>query len=257
MFKKIALVTALVATASFATWDKFPVLEAGKGQAEAAVHYGMQDDLSQLGLSVAGRYTVIPNLELGVKVPFVLFTHWDGDDQKQDGLYNIPVMVRYQFMPIMNAFLDFTVPTGSEDLRGKDSPFGFHFGVQYSQPFGSVLFGSEIGLALETAGDDDTTPPWDLNLGAEAKFPMGMVAPYVGVDLDMLLGKYTRDGDNVGKSYTGKLGIAPYVGANIAINQMMYADVSAKVSMGDDYMVVKTTRDDMWISLTAKFGVNF
>ncbi len=252
MLKKIALATALLATASFATWDKFPVLEANKGQAEIGANYLIQGDVTQLGLFAQARYTVIPNLELGAAVPFVLFTHWDGDDAKQDGLDNIPVMVRYQFMPIMNAFLDFTVPTGSEDLRGKDSPFGFHFGVQYSQPFGSVLFGSEIGLALETAGDDDTTPPWDMNLGAEAQFPMGMVTPYVGLDFDMLLGKYTYDGDNVGKSHTGDWGIAPYVGANIAINQMMYADVSAAFGIGEDIY-----GEDTPITRTAKCGVNF
>ena len=257
MFKKIALVTALVATASFATWDKFPVLEAGKGQAEVGANYLIQGDATQLGLFGQARYAVISNLELGVAVPFVLFTHWDGDDAKMDGLDNIPVMVRYQFMPIMNAFLDFTIPTASEDLRGKDGPLGFHFGVQYSQAFGAVNFGSELGLKLETEGDDKTTPPWDMNLGAEAQFPLGMVTPYVGLDIDMLLGKATVDGDNVGESHTGEMGFFPYVGANIAINQMMYADVSARFGFGGDYLKATVKTDDTPITLTAKFGINF
>ena len=110
MFKKIALAAALTATASFATWNYFPVLENHKGQAEVGVTDLMQDKTNQLGLFVGARYTVIPNLELGVKLPYTVFTHWDGEDAKRDGLNNIPLMVRYQFMPIMNAFVDVDLP---------------------------------------------------------------------------------------------------------------------------------------------------
>ena len=239
MLKKIALVAALAATASFATWNYFPVQEAGKGQAEIGVTDKMQDKANQLALFAQARYTIIQNFELGVKVPFVIFTHWDGHDLKQDGLDEIPLMLRYQFMPIMNAFLDVTLPTCSEDLCGKDDPFGFHFGVQYSQNFGLVNFGSELGLKLETAGDDKTTPPWDLNIG-------------LGADIDILIGKYTFDGDNYGKSHTGDLGIAPFLGLNIAINPMFYVDLSAQFGIGDDYYGDKTP---IW--LTGKLGINF
>ena len=34
MFKKIALAAALAASAAFATWDYYPVLEGGKGSAK-------------------------------------------------------------------------------------------------------------------------------------------------------------------------------------------------------------------------------
>ena len=59
MFKKIALAAALVATASFATWDKFPVLEQGKGQAAVGINDLMQDKGNQLSLGAKGRFTVI------------------------------------------------------------------------------------------------------------------------------------------------------------------------------------------------------
>ena len=253
MLKKIALVAAVAATASFATWNYFPVQEAGKGQAEIGVTDKMQDKLNQFALFAQARYTIIPNFELGVKVPFVLFTHVDGHDLKQDGLGDIPVMLRYQFMPIMNAFLDVSVPTCSEDLCGKEDPVGFHFGVQYSQNFGFVNFGSELGLKLETAGDDKTTPPWDMNIGLEGDFAVSeMFTPYVGVDFDMLIGKYTFDGDNVGESHTGDMGIAPYVGVGIAINPMFYVDLNAKFGFGEDIYGKKTP---IW--LTGKFGINF
>ena len=250
MLKKIALATALLATASFATWDKFPVLEANKGQAEAGATYTMAGDFSSLGMFVQGRYTVIPNLELGLSVPFVLFSDYDGVDGP-DGLENIPVMVRYQFMPTMNAFVDLIIPLGDEELA--DDGFGVHFGVQYSQPFGSVVLGTEAGFELHTQGDDEYSDSYDLNLGAEVRIPMGMVTPYVGLDLDMLIGEPTIDGDEIpGSDRSGTLGIAPYVGANIGITEMVYADVQARFGIGEDYY-----GEDMPIWLTAKVGVNF
>ena len=254
MFKKIALVTALVATASFATWDKFPVLEAGKGQAEIGAKYTIAGDASQLGLFGQARYSVISNLELGVAVPFVLFTDNDGADGP-DGIDNIPVMVRYQFMPILNAFVDVSIPTGDEEVVGPADGLGVYFGVQYSQAFGAVNFGSELGLGIRTEGDDEQSPPYDLKVGAEGQFPLGMVTTYVGVDFVMWLGEYTHDGDSApGADDSGTIGFVPYVGANIGINQMMYADVSASFDLRDDKM--RGTKDTP-ITLTAKFGINF
>ena len=88
MFKKIALATALVATASFATWDKFPVLENHKGQAKVGFTYGLPMDKVSTGDLYAGaRYTVIPNLELGTVFNYKLFTDVDGNDGS-DGMHN-------------------------------------------------------------------------------------------------------------------------------------------------------------------------
>lgn len=258
MFKKIALAAALVATASFATWDKFPVLEQGKGQAAVGINDLMQDKWNQLGLSAKARYTIIPNLEVGFEIPFVIFTHWDGEDAEADGLADIPLMVRYQFMPTMNAFLDISLPTCNEDLCGEDGPVGFHFGAQYSQNFGMVNFGSELGLAIETKGDDKTTPPWELNAGAEADIAVNpMLTPYVGLDLAMLLGKYTYDGENGGDSHTGDLGIGPYLGLGIAFNPMITLDLCAQFIFGKDYLKVTTQSDEMVTTLGATLFINF
>ena len=254
MFKKLALAAALTATASFATWDYFPVQDAGKGQAELHLDYLMVDKTSQMALSAGARYTIVQNFEAGVIVPFVLFTHWDGEDvEDANGLSDVQLLLRYQFMPIMNAFLDVELPTCNKDLCGEDGPVGFHFGVQYSQKFGMVDFGSELGLALETKGDDKTTPPWDMNLGLEADFAVSeMITPYVGIDINMLLGKYTVDGENMGDSHTGDMGFAPYLGLTFNINPMFYAGAQAQFCFGDDYY-----GPDMVTILTAKVGVNF
>ena len=251
MLKKIAFVTAIAAATSFATWDKFPVLDNHKGNAEVGADYTLQDDANAFALFAGVRYTVIPGLELATQVPYVLSQEAQPDDV--DGLDNIPVMVRYQFLPVMNAFVDFVIPVGDEDIA--DDGFGFHFGVQYSQEFGAVNFGSELGFELHTQGDDKASEPYDLNLGVEAQFALGAVTPYVGVDLDMWVGENTLDGKEVaGSDVSGTVGAAPYVGATVEINQMMYADVSASFDLRDDKM--RGTKDTP-ITLEGKFGVNF
>ena len=261
MFKKIALATALVATASFATWDKFPVLENHKGQVKVSDYLLMQDKWSQDGSTLSARYTVVPNLELGLKLGYVFYTEWDGKDldPKQEGFDNIPLMIRYQFMPAMNAFLDVTFPTGSEDLYGKDKPFGFHFGAQYSQEFGMVSLGTELGLQLETAGDDKDTPPWTLNIGAEGDFAVSqLLTPYVGIDLYMLLGKFTHDGDNYGDSYTGDLLFNPYLGITFSFNSVVSLDICASFLFGNkDAMLVKSYSDETQTVIEFSLGINF
>ena len=254
MLKKIVLAAAVAATASFATWNYFPVLEAGKGQAEIGVTDKMQDKVNQLGLFVGARYTIIQNLELGLKLPYTIFTHNDGHDAKVDGLGNLPIMVRYQFMPILNAFVDVDLPIGDKKVVARGDGLGVYFGVQYSQNFGMVNFGSELGLRIRTEGDDDVSPPYNLHIGLEGDFAVSqMFTPYVGADFDMYLGEYTHDGKELLDSdASGDLGIAPYLGVNIAINPMFYVDLSAKFGIGDDYYGDKTP---IW--LTGKFGINF
>ena len=162
-------------------------------------------------------------------------------------------------MPIMNAFLDVTLPVGSKEVVGEDDPFVFHFGAQYSQKFGMVNFGSEAGLQIETEGEDKTTPPWTLNLGAEADFEVNqMLTPYIGIDLYMLLGKTTYDGKNGDKDFTGDLLFKPYLGACIAFNQMLSLDISASLLFGNsDAMHMKSWADETRTLIDVHLNVNF
>lgn len=250
MIKKIMLAAALAATASFATWDKFPVLEAGKGQAKVGLGYDMQGDYSGLGLYAGVRYTVIPNLELGTVLPYTIFTDYDGYDGP-DGLGNLPIMVRYQFMPAMNAFVDAILPIGEEELN--DDGFGIHVGVQYSQKFGMIDLGAEAGLLISTEGDDEVSPPWNLNVGAEADFVLGgPVTPYVGLDMNMYLGEYTHDGDELPWSdASGTLGLWLTLGVGYQVNQMISLDASFGLGFGEDYYGEDTP---MSIDFNAKFN---
>ena len=156
MLKKIILATALVATASFATWDKFPVLPEHKGQAKVGFVYGIPaEDVSTGDIYAGARFTIIQNLELGTIFKYKMFTDVDGHDGS-DGVFNLPIMARYQFMPVMNGFLDLDLPIGEEAFN-RDG-LGVHFGVQYSQAFGMVALGTELGFLLETEGDDKSGP---------------------------------------------------------------------------------------------------
>ena len=69
MLKKIALATALLATASFATWDKFPVLEANKGQAEVGAKYMIAGDVTQLGMFAQARSPSSPTSNWARRFP--------------------------------------------------------------------------------------------------------------------------------------------------------------------------------------------
>lgn len=251
MLKKILLATALVATASFATWDKFPVKEAGKGQAKVGLDYQMQGEASGMELVAGARFSPIANLEIGTVFSYVLFTDYDGIDGP-DGVENLPIMIRYQFMPTMNAFLDVDLPIGEEELSSDG--LGLHFGVQYSQGFGMVTLGSELGLEIRTEGDDEVSPPYVLNVGAEGDFAVNeMITPYVGADLYMLLGEKTHDGEELpGSDYSGTIGVHPYVGVGIAFNPMFTLDLFAGFGIGEDYY-----GEDTLIDIAATLFINF
>lgn len=232
MFKKIALATALIASASFATWDKFPVLDANKGQAKVGVGYDMQGDYSALGFYAGARYSVIQNLELGLVLPYTIFTDYDGNDGP-DGLGNLPIMVRYQFMQPMNAFVDVTLPIGEEELNGDG--IGIHAGVQYAMDINQMIsLGSEVGFNFETEGDDKYTPAYEINAGVELDFAvMPQLTPYVGLDLNFKVTDSEAGDWDLGDS--GDMGIWLTLGAGYAINEMIGVDASFGMGFGEDY----------------------
>ena len=252
MLKKIILATALVATASFATWDKFPVLPEHKGQAKVGFVYGIPaEDVSTGDIYAGARFTVIQNLELGTIFKYKMFTDVNGNDGA-DGVFNLPIMARYQFMPVMNAFLDLDIPIGEEAFN-RDG-LGVHLGVQYSQAFGMVALGTELGFQVETEGDDKYAAPWNLNLGAEADFNVNnMVTPYLGLDLNMFIGKASYDGKSSGPNRTGDIGVEPYLGVAIAFNPMFALDLSGRFKFGEDYY----GHDDTEMYFDAHLNINF
>ena len=72
MFKQIALTCALIVTSSFAAWDLFPVLDNHKGETQVGVSFHTQGDTQSLTPYVGTRYTVLPNLELALVLPYYI-----------------------------------------------------------------------------------------------------------------------------------------------------------------------------------------
>lgn len=227
MFKKIALACIFFATASFATWDFFPVLENHKGETRIGATFAKQGKPMALVPYVGSRYTVLPNLELAMIVPYYVHLNINNEN----GLSNPEFMVRYQFLPFLNAFLDVEAPINKAPYTG--DAWEFYFGTQYSQKFGIVNLGSELGFGLETSGDNDITPPFFLHTALEADFEFGIpVIPLIGAGATMEIGKYSRDGKSYGNSHTGHMQGKGFGGARFVINPAFNVEATGAVIFG-------------------------
>jgi hypothetical protein len=241
MFKKLVLAAAFCATASFATWDKFPVLEDHKGEMAVGASFVNEGSSDPMRLTpyLGSRYTVMPNLELAVMLPYYVNLNINNDN----GLANPELMARYQFMPSVNVFLDVLVPI-SHGYYCYDA-WVFSFGAQYSQNFGVVDFGAELGLSVNMETDDDFSVPLRLNFGAEADFKLNIpLTPFVGADALVLMGHFTGKNEAGGKyddNLTGEFAVYPYVGLKYAITPNVSVQASAKTAFGKKSVVGSET----------------
>lgn len=241
MLKKIAVAAALCASASFAGWDLFPVLEDHRGEFLVGTGFLVQGSGKAVLPGLGVRYTLAPNFEMSV-MGQAFFVVSEGDGEY---LYDPVVSMRYQFTPNMNVVLDMHIPVGSEELN--DDGFGFGFGIQYSRNTGVVNFGSQLGLAVYTEGDDGFTPPFELDLAGETDFLTGSaVTPFIGVSLAVMLGEYTYEGENVsrflfGEDVSGKVMVKPSFGVKFAVSPKSHFDLGVSFVTGDEVLVGSET----------------
>lgn len=256
MLKKILMGAAILATSSFATYSQFPVPEAHKGEAKIVGEFSMQDKWKGLDISVKGRFVPAQNLELWLNLPFAVVTRWDGKDTDDERLKNMTFGGRYQIIPTVAAFLDVTFPTGRKYKDGDD--FSFYFGGQYSQDFGAIALGTELGLSLSTEGDDKYRSPMEMTLIAELDPNVSpVVSPYVGLSLKILLSDPKVDGHKSGDT-SGDVGIFPYAGANIKLSPMLSLDFNVTIGLGKDYLRYTCEGNDKTsITLGAALVANF
>ena len=255
MLKKIILGAALLASTSFATYSYFPVPEAMHGDAKLVADFDMQDKYKDLQLTLKGRFVPVQNLELTLSLPYMVFTKWDGEDTNGDGMKNLSFGARYQVIPTVAAFLDMTFPTGKDEIN--DDGFGFYFGGQYSQKFGNLDFGSELGLGFNTEGDDKFKGPMQLTIAAELDpIVSPIISPYVGASFKIALGDPKYDGHKNGDT-SGDVGFFPYVGANFKITDMFSADLCALFGFGKDYLLHFYGNKKTPITLEASFNASF
>ncbi|MCQ2063322.1 MAG: transporter [Fibrobacter sp.] len=236
MLKKLAFIATVTTTMSFAAWDLYPVLDEHKGETEVGAGFVKFGETYSMTFYGASRYTILPSFELGAAIPYYMAL----SESHVNGLMSPIFMARYQFLPFMNTFLDVTIPTYDESSTR--SAWSFLFGVQYSQKFGVVNFGSELGLQMETGGEYEITPPWVLNASLRAELDFGiLVVPFVGVKGEMAIGAYTtKDGDE-SDSYTGDFVVFPEIGARIAINSKFGIEASVSTGFGDEIFIADET----------------
>lgn len=233
MFKKIILAIAIVASASFATWDYFPVLEAGKGSAAAGLYYDWHHDWSQAGLKAGVRYSIIQNLEISLQSWG--FQFWGETDCKGcanggSGLRDLTLGGRYQITPMVNAFVDFLLPIGSTDNDGPGTnhpgsdELALYLGGQFSMPIEQapgLAFGTEAGLFWGFE-HDNRERGLELHLGGEIDYTIANIGltPYAGLQLKFRITESEWEGDD-GKEYgaddDGDKQIIIWLGAGYAV----------------------------------------
>ncbi len=237
MFKKFILAVALLAGASFATWDYYPIPDSSHGSFEAGLYYDKDHNWSQAGLKVEGRFTMIKSLEISFTSWGYQF--WNEDDcagcvNGGEGLRDLTIGGRYQVAPMVTAFLDFNLPVGEDEYDGpgthapSNGEFSMYLGAQFSVPtkLKGFKFGTEGGF-LWGFEYDDHERGLDLHLGAEAAYTIPNVGltPYLGFLLKYRLSeseyyvkgedKYHGYGDRKSRQFN------LWLGASYAINKMI------------------------------------
>ncbi len=208
MLKKILLAAAMLASASFAAWDYFPVLQSGKGSVKGGLYYDWDDDWSQAGLKVGARFTVAPNFELSLQSwGYQFWGEWDcsGCENGGDGFRDLILGGRYQITPQVNAFLDVKLPIGTDDSDGTppgNNEFYLYLGGQFSRALPSGLsFGAE-GAFLWGFQKHKEERGLDLHLGGEVDFsiPKTKLTPFIGLKF---IARLTESTYEIGKKEYG------------------------------------------------------
>lgn len=249
MLKKIALVAAVAASASFATYNFFPVGDANKGEVEIGDTYAWHDHWSMNQVKLNAKYNIMQNFELSLQN--IGYQIWNEDDRcdddkingcpDNDGFKALTVGARYQFMPILIGALDVQVPLNSEDVVGKYDPFGLYAAIQYTQEFVTNLwFGSELGFDWKFE-DEKKEEGLKMTIQGELDYTIASIGltPWIGIDFDKKLTEDKLDGKDV--EDTDKSQITVWIGAGYDINPMFAIKANFIISNGDldgDYTAI-------------------
>lgn len=251
MFKKIALAAVLAASAAFATWDYYPVLEGGKGSAKGNLYYDWDHDWSQAGLGVGARFSVINGLEISLQDwGYQFWGEWDcsGCVNGGSGLRDLTIGARYQFDPMFNVFLDLHLPVGNDDVDANaissttppsTEEIALYFGGQFSMAIKDapgLKFGTEAGLDWGFE-HDNYERGLDLHLGGEIAYTVQSVGitPFFGLQFKFRLTESEwEEGDHeAGADDDG--------------------DKQVNIWLGADYFVIPNMLD-VWAKLIVRSG---
>jgi len=214
--KKI-LAAALVCTVSaFAAWDKFPVIEHGKGEAKFSWETGSQGSVPS-GESdgfYGIRYSPIAKLE---------FAAFANDD------YTLGL--RYQIISVLSAGVDVSFP-----LPG--AYWSFTPSLQFSMPLTSALsLGSNFEMTFNTEGEyvngffEKETKGIDAAAGIELDLAINEKNTiWISCDLEKGLTKTEQDGEDISRKGESRgLGFYPALGYLITLGNL---DLGTYISLG-------------------------
>ncbi len=196
--KKVLAIALLCAVSTFAGWDKFPVIEYGKGEAKVAWGAGRQGgnpggdgDTYLYGI----RYSPLANLELAAYPGYTLGA-------------------RYQVIPVLSAGLDLGFP-----LPGTN--WSFTPNIQFSMPITSaVTLGSNLEFTIYTEDNTKHTEGIDLEAGVELDLGLSEKNTiWVSFDINKQL---TEDDNNGTKDKNSTKGIvlSPALGYLITLGNL-------------------------------------
>jgi len=240
--KKVLAAALFCAVSSFAAWDLFPVLPAGKGEAKVGFDYGMPGEkVSTMGLNLGARFSVIEGLEASVLLDgsqsaskiggaggYVISASNDGKDADYSGLDKPIVGLRFWLPAGLGIVADVALPFGSEDVAGKEPDLSLNAGVQFSPKINEQISLGAEALISKVFSDADNG--LDLGITVEVDYSLGGPStPFVAIDLQQGLTK----GD---KSEATKMTMGLSVGYTHDINETMYAQASFWIGLvGDAY----------------------
>ena len=270
MFKKIALVAAMAASASFATYSFFPVPETHKGEVDVGAQYGWTDNSSNMEIIAGGQYSVVQNLALSLTgLGYQLWNDPDDcgkdnhpDCPDNDGIKALTVGARYQFMPVLIAAVDVNLPLTSKDVTGDYDPFGLYGALQFTTEFvPNLWFGSEAGLSYKFE-DEKKTEGLGLTLQAELDYTLANIGltPWIGGEMFMRISDVEEEwfDDARGGKYTHEYGSGDkmfllWIGAGYAINPMFTVKANFLMKFADE----KESLGGDWKGVNVKLNIKF
>ncbi|GBU25857.1 hypothetical protein R83H12_02516 [Fibrobacteria bacterium R8-3-H12] len=190
--KKVLAAALICAVSTFAAWDKFPVIEYGKGEAKVGFTQSRQgDDTSDDAYAyyLQTRYSPVENLELMSSLGYTFG-------------------IRYQIISVLSAGVDVGFP-----IPG--TAWSFTPNVQFSTPITEALvLGSNVQMSIYTEDSDSKyTNGIDLSAGVELDLSIGKSTVWVSCDINTGLTDSKMSGNKIKpKDEDRGLEIAPALG---------------------------------------------